>query len=464
MMASPHSIRRALLVRLIAPLLAVTLLAGTAAYGLARHFSDSVLDQWLYDSAVALVNRVRWEEGRASIELPDAARSILEWDVVDHVFFEVLTVDDDRRMLGNSMLPNPVGARLSPGSHVYYEARVNGEPVRLVAVSVARPGAETVIVKVAETQRKRLILSRQVLWLSVALSLLLAAASAMLTWYGVGNGIASLQGAVRDVRALHAKAPLTAIPTQDDLPQEVFPLIEEINSLILDLSTAHRLNQRFIADAAHQLRTPLATLRVQLELALRERDPERHARAINDAVDVLGRMGRVLHQLLTLAKADEDYAKDDPRPLVDIDQIAREEIERRLDDAVAAGVDLGYEGLDRPVQVSGDAALLGEAVANLLDNALRYGAAGKHVTVGVKCDPLPEIYVEDSGPGIAPGEQDKVRDRFYRIPASPGDGCGLGLSIVEEIARHHAATFLLHNRDSTSSGLRARLVFPNPVS
>ena len=462
-MTAPHSIRQALLAQLIAPLLVLTLFAGTAAYGLARHFSDSVLDQWLYDSAVSLVNRVRWENGRASVDLSEAARSILEWDVVDRIFYEVRTAED-RRVLGNTVLPDPTGTRQVPGTPTYYEASVNGEPVRLVAVSISKPGAETVIVKVAETQRKRLIMSRQVLWLSVALSLLLAAASAMLTWFGVGRGIASLQKAVRDVRALHATAPLTAIPITGGLPQEVFPLVEEINSLILDLSTAHRLNQRFIADAAHQLRTPLATLRVQLELALRERDPERHARAINDAVDVLSRMGRVLHQLLTLAKADEDYAKDDPRPLVDIDQIAREEIVRRLDEAVAAGVDLGYEGLDRPVQVSGDAALLGEAVANLLDNALRYGATGKQVTVGIKCDPRPEIYVEDNGPGIPSNERDKVRDRFYRIPSSPGDGCGLGLSIVAEIARHHGATLLLENAANAAGGLRARLVFPHPGS
>jgi len=462
-MKSHHSIRRTLLVRLVAPLLALTLLAGSAAYALAQHFSDSVLDQWLYDTAISLVNRVRWENGRASVDLSEAARSILEWDTVDHVFYEVRT-SADRQILGNTILPDPEATALKAGTHIYYEASVNGEPVRLVAVSISRPGAETVIVKVAETQRKRLILSHQVLWLSVALSLLLATASAMLTWYGVGRGIASLQSAIYDVRTLHARAPLTPIPMDNDLPQEVFPLVEEINNLILDLSTAHRLNQRFIADAAHQLRTPLATLRVQLELALREQDVERHTRAINDAVEVLSRMGRVLHQLLTLAKADEDYAKADAHQSVDIDQIAREEIERRLDDAVAAGIDLGYEGPDQPVQVSGDAALLGEAVANLLDNALRYGAAGKHITVGVKSAPAPEIYVEDRGPGIPDAEQSKVRDRFYRIPASPGDGCGLGLSIVEEIARHHAATLILHNRDGSSPGLRARLVFPNSVA
>ncbi len=467
--AGTHSIRRALLLRLMGPLLVLTLLAGASAYGLARHFAEAVLDQWLYDSAISLASRVKWENGRASADLSDSARAIIELDVVDRVFYEVHAADG-RRILGNVFMPDPSNFPRSSENNIFYESTINGTPVRVVALSIARPGVETVIVKVAETLRKRLTLARQVLLISVALSLVLAAMCAMLAWYGVGQGMASVQKAVREIRTLHASAPLEPIPTLGDLPLEVMPLVEEINNLILDLSSAHRLNQRFIADAAHQLRTPLATLRVQLELALREQDPERHARAINDAIEVLSRMGRVLHQLLTLARADEGYPEKNARPLVDIDRMAREEIEQRLDDAVAAGTDLGYDGPEQAVHVEGEEALLREALANLLDNALRYGRPGGQITVGVKAGPPAEIHVEDNGPGIPATERDKVRDRFYRMPASPGDGCGLGLAIVEEIARRHGVTLLLedaeaaageeHNGQNGHKGLRARLVFP----
>jgi two-component system sensor histidine kinase TctE len=239
----------------------------------------------------------------------------------------------------------------------------------------------------------------------------------------------------------------------------MYPLVDEINRLIVDLAAAHRLNQRFTADAAHQLRTPLTTLRVQLDMARRERDPERHGKALDEAVGALTRMSHLLHQLLTLAKAD--HADTEGRVSVDLGQIARQEVERHFDDAAARGIDLGYAGPPQPASVPGRADLLREAVSNLVENALQYGAAGRRVTVGVTANP-PEIYVEDLGPGIPREELSKVRDRFYRIPGSTGDGCGLGLSIVDEIARRSNATLVLQ-AGSSGAGLHARLIFSAPA-
>ncbi|MEA3152836.1 MAG: hypothetical protein QOK44_425 [Betaproteobacteria bacterium] len=450
-----HSIRRALLARLMGPLVLIMIVGGACAYGLAQYFSQAVLDQWLYDSAISLANRVKWEKGRASVDLPEGAREILEWDVVDRIFYEVLS-ERGERLIGNAALPPPP-ARPNTDTPVYYQGRVNDALVRILAVGVQGPGSSSVLVKVAETRLKRNALASQVLWISVALSVMLAGVSAAVIWYGIGSGMASMGKAVRDVRSVHAAAPLSPIPINDSLPREMFPLVQEINDLIENLSAAHRLNQRFVADAAHQLRTPLASLRVQLELALREHDAVRHQTAINDAVHALTRMGHTLHQLLTLAKADRNDSGFVPQAPVDIDLIAREEVERRIDDALAAGVDLGYAGAGEPVWIRGQAELLREAVSNLLDNALRYGAAGRHVTVGVSAE-SPEIYVEDNGPGIPESEREKVRERFYRIPGTVGDGCGLGLSIVEEIVRRHAASLVLEHRGA-GTGLRARFIF-----
>jgi two-component system sensor histidine kinase TctE len=430
-------------------------LGGISAYGLAQHFSQVVLDNWLYDSAMSLANRVRWENGRAVVDLPEGAREILEWDIVDRVYYEVAPLRGER-LMGNAFLPLPPSIPRDSAA-VYYEGIVSGASVRVLAVALQAPDGNPIIVKVAETRHKRNALASEVLWISVVLSVMLAAVSALVIWYGVGSGIDSMEKAVRDVRSQHAVAALTPIPIDAEVPVEVVPLVHEINDLIGDLSASHRLNQRFVADAAHQLRTPLAALRVQLELALREHDPERHARAINDAVHVLTRMGHTLHQLLTLAKADEEAT--DTLPLVDIDLIAREEVERRIDDAVSAGVDLGYSGTGEPILIRGHEDLLREAVANLLDNALRYGGAGERVTVGVETN-APEIYVEDEGPGIPEKERDRVRERFYRIAGTQGDGCGLGLSIVEEIVRRHAGSLVLES-GAGGAGLRARFIFPS---
>jgi two-component system sensor histidine kinase TctE len=453
-MAEPRSIRRALLARLMAPLLMILALSGISAYGLAQHFSQVVLDNWLYDSAMSLANRVRWENGRAVVDLPEGAREILEWDIVDRVYYEVGPLRGER-LMGNAFLPLPPSMPHDSAA-VYYEGIVSGASVRVLAVALQAPDGNPIIVKVAETRHKRNALASEVLWISIVLSVMLAAVSLLVIWYGVGSGIDSMEKAVRDVRRQHAVAALTPIPIDAEVPVEVVPLVHEINDLIGDLSASHRLNQRFVADAAHQLRTPLAALRVQLELALREHDPERHARAINDAVHVLTRMGHTLHQLLTLAKADEEAS--DTLPLVDIDLIAREEVERRIDDAVCAGVDLGYSGTGEPILIRGQEDLLREAVANLLDNALRYGGTGERVTVGVETN-APEIYVEDEGPGIPEKERDRVRERFYRIAGTQGDGCGLGLSIVEEIVRRHAGSLVLES-GAGGAGLRARFIFP----
>jgi two-component system sensor histidine kinase TctE len=436
------------------------IVGGACAYGLAQYFSHAVLDQWLYDSAISLANRVKWQNGTASVDLPEGAREILEWDVVDRIFYEVIS-ERGERLIGNAALPVPpeVPEMSRP---VYYEGRVNDALVRILAVAVPVPHRNPVLVKVAETRHKRNALASQVLWISVALSIILVAVSAAVIGYGIGSGMESMEKAVRDVRSVHAAAPLSPIAMAANFPREVFPLVQEINDLIANLSAAHRLNQRFIADAAHQLRTPLASLRVQLELALREQDAVLHANAINDAVNALTRMGHTLHQLLTLAKADRNETGPTPHTVVDIDLIAREEVERRIDDALGAGVDLGYAGAGKPVWIRGQEELLREAVSNLLDNALRYGAAGHHVTVGVSPD-SPEIYVEDSGPGIPGSEREKVRERFYRIPGTIGDGCGLGLSIVEEIVRRHAGSLILEDRLG-GGGLRARFIFSSDAA
>lgn len=455
MAAARPSIRRDLLVRLLLMLLLVVLLSGALAYGLARYFSHAVFDQWLHDSAISLANRVSWKHGSASVDLPEGARQILEWDEVDLVYYEVISARGER-LLGNAFLPAPPFA--ADAGPVYYNTLVGGAQVRVLAIAREVPDGDPVTVKVAETQRKRELVASQVLSISVSLSLVLAAVCAVLLWYATGRGMSSIEAVVRDVRRTHAAMPLSQIPVDDNLPVEVLPFVHEINGLIENLSSANLLNQRFVADAAHQLRTPVASLQVRLESALRESDPALHRRALEDALRLLVRLGRSVHQLLTLAKADESNASMISGRPIDLDLIAREEVERRLDEALAAGIDLGYEGPGTRVPVHGIDDLVREAVANTLDNALRYSGPGARVTVGIVAS-TPEIYVEDDGPGVAPADRTKVMERFYRLPRASGEGCGLGLAIVKEIVQRHGGSLLLEDSPA-GQGLRVRLLFP----
>ena len=452
---SRHSVRWALVLRLAGPVLLLTLLAGVSAYTVARHFTDGVLDQWLHDSAISLANRVHWNEREVSVDLPDGVREMLEWDLVDRVFYEVVSVKGDR-IAGNVYLPAPPRA-MTANAELFYNGNVHGTRVRVLALALSAGDGRSVIVKVAETQQKRSSLAWQLLWISVAVSLLFALISATLIWGGIGRGIASMENAVRAMRLRDASAKLVPIEVPPTTPVELIPLVEQINRLIEDVTASHRVTERFVVNAAHQLRTPVAALRVGLETATRERDPQRRSEAIEDAVQVVAHMSRVLHQLLTLARADEKGVHPPSEARADIDRIAREEVERRLDDAVALDIDLGYEGPSAPVNVAADSGLVREALANLLDNALLHGASGGHVTVGVRAGDAPELFVEDRGPGIPAAERERIGDRFYRVPGTPGEGSGLGLSIVNEIARLYGGRLVLES-GTNGVGLRARLL------
>lgn len=451
---APNSIKRTLVLRMMIPLGALTILAGIAAYALASHFTKVVLDEWLYDSAIALANRVHMVDGEVVIDLPRGAREIVEWDVVDRVFYEVITGSGER-LSGNAVIPDPP-TPLRPGrAYRYYEGVVQNAAVRILVTRVELPDSKSVAVKVAETRNKHNALALQMQWISVALTLFITIICSFLVWAGVRSGISSMERAVDAAGERQVVAPLQPIIIGEDMPLEMHPLVDAINRLIGDLAAAHGLNQRFIADAAHQLRTPLATLRVQLDMARRERDPERHAAALEDAVNALTRMNHMLHQLLTLAKVD--HAAMEGGATTDLVEMARQEVERYFEKAAARGIDLGYAGGSEPIVVHGRIELLREALGNLIENAIEYGGRDGRVTVGVAAATA-EIYVEDSGPGISMTELPKVRDRFYRVPGSAGDGCGLGLSIVEEITRQCGGELILETGPE-GRGLRAKMRF-----
>jgi two-component system sensor histidine kinase TctE len=297
----------------------------------------------------------------------------------------------------------------------------------------------------------------------VPIELLLIAVAMALVWLGINRGLRVLDPLAHEIRSREAGdlSPLRTI----DAPLEVQPLVATIDALLGRLDRMMRQQQRFIADAAHQLRTPLAGLRLQAERALADPRPETVREALTHVERLSAGTARAAGQLLALARAqapDESLGATAP---LDLAQLVRDEVAARVPDAVAHGIDLGYRGPEHGATVIGDGVLLRELLGNLIDNASRYGSHGKAV-ITVELQPGGAegctLSVQDNGPGVAPELIPRLGERFFRAMGSGHEGTGLGLAIVREIAERHGAELAFSNH-TDPHGLRVEIHFP-PVT
>jgi len=433
----PNSLRRLLLLRLITPLAVLLLIGAYAAYRYALHYANYALDTGLYDQARALANQVERSRGSLYLELPKAAIEMFETDTMDQHYYSV-TVPGHGRVFGNAVFPalnRTLAADLRP---VSFDTEIEGNDVHVVAIAMLSgeaSGNERVLIRVAETLNRRNQLAREMLLTMILPQGLLLVAALLAIAYGVNVGLTPLAQVAGQVRIRHVG---DLAPLQSDFPVEVAPLTEALNRLFAELSEAQQAQQRFIADAAHQLRTPLATLQVQAERALREHDPAAGTEAVRHVLVAVQRLSHLVHQLLTLARAEPAAASQTVEEC-DLATLARQATAEWVPSAIERNIDLGYHGPDRGVAVQGNSMLLHELVGNLVDNALKYGRGNGHVTVGLEGGAAPTLFVEDDGPGIPPEAREHVMERFVRLPGNSAAGCGLGLSIVREIAARHGA-------------------------
>jgi two-component system sensor histidine kinase TctE len=285
--------------------------------------------------------------------------------------------------------------------------------------------------------------------------LLIAFAAVALFWLGIGQGLRPLDR-LRDEIAARSPRDLRPVPEQDK-PQEVRALVGALNRLLSRLNAAIESQQRFIANAAHQLRTPLAGLKTHAELARRQPSTLELRSLLDMIAGETQRTSHLVNQLLTLARAEPGEAASGDQP-VNLHETISRDLRDWVQRAVGKNIDLGFELDD--AWILGEPLLLRELAANLLDNALAYTQAGGSVTVRTGArDGESVLEVEDNGPGIPEAEREKVFERFYRIPATGGEGCGLGLSIVSEIAERHGGTVEL-SRPPGGRGTLIRAVFP----
>jgi len=449
------SLRRQLLQWLLVPLLALFAGSSAVSYYVAIRFADLAHDYELYDIALSMWQQVRVVEGRAVIELPQAALQILEFDSRDKVYVRLSTADG-RFISGSHELPDPPAP--ARGAVSYYDATIHGEPVRVALLRERLPDSDIeVAVQAAETRVKRDLFAKDILLAVLIPQLLIIVVAGALVWLGVSRGLMPLQQ-ITDAVGGRSYRDLSSIPERD-VPEEVRPLTRAINGLLAHLGDAFDSQRRFIADAAHQLRTPLAGLAAWVDRALRAPDMETVKPALRQLEISSHRATRLVNQLLALARAEPSAKPQLDFAMIDLSLLARRVCRDWVPQALAQHVDLGYSGPDSGVLVRGHDLLLDEMLSNLVDNAINYGGSGGSITVRLTRGPSPALSVEDEGPGIPVGERALVIERFYRIAGTPGTGCGLGLAIGQEIARAHGATLEI-TQPETGRGTLVSIRFP----
>jgi two-component system sensor histidine kinase TctE len=407
--------------------------AATVTYWIAVRAANAAYDRLLLDPAVDLADNIRGVGGTAHLELSHEAQDALMYDQSDKVVFQIRD-GEGRVIAGDPSLPEAGG--LIAGTRMYFDGTHQGKPQRFVAMRTP----SGFLVQVGETLNKRDRLVREVLVAELVPTLLIALAAIAVAWIAVTHGLAPLER-VR-VRLLQ-RSPQNLEPLDEaDAPDEMAPAVQALNRLLERARAVNAVQQRFLVNSAHQLRTPLAGLQMHMELILRRQLAPELRSEIERMHTATIRTARLANQLLALANvesAGEQYPKRMPVDLKDIaDATAHEWVPR----ALAAHIDLGFAL--NATTVMGDPLLLQQMLSNLVDNALRYTPSSGTVTVrtGVRGN-APYVSVEDTGPGIPELARAKVVERFYRVDGTPGEGSGLGLAIVKEVVDQHGGTLTI---------------------
>lgn len=432
-----NSLRRTLLFSLLGAVVLVFAIGGVATYRMAHNEIDALMDYNLRQFALSLRDRRFAGPNVAPLAPPEESLDL------------VIQIWDDtgvRLYLSHPHSALPARAQLGYTTVTTSEGdwRVYSIPLLDHVIQIAQPMA--VRSRLAANAALRTLIPL------IALTPLLGA----LIWYLVGRGLRPLERLAREVATRRADS-LDALPLSG-IPDEARPLVRALNELLEQLHHAISMQRAFVADAAHELRTPLAALQIQLQLCERARDDATRAAALGELRTGLGRATHLVQQLLTLARQEPGEAAAAPRERIPLADLARRSLADYAALANERGIDLGADLLDDGLAAMGEPAALRTLAGNLIDNAVRYTPRGGRVDVSVgmgegRC----WLRVDDSGPGIAPEERERVLDRFYRPAGQQESGSGLGLAIVSSIALRHEARVVLNA--SPLGGLRIAVGF-----
>ncbi|MCL1960868.1 MAG: sensor histidine kinase N-terminal domain-containing protein [Desulfovibrionaceae bacterium] len=436
---------------MLTPLLLLWPVSLALTWLVAQNLANKPFDRALIYNVQTLAQLVQiGPQPQARFTLPQQASGLLRADDADNVYYQVLGGGGEV-LLGERDLPAPPrdpGLGERGGQPSLRDAEFHGLPVRVASLWVPVEGAlGPVLVQVAETREKRSVLAAEIIKGVMLPQFAILPLAVLLVWLALVRGIKSLSELEARIRN---RRPDDLSPLDEStVPQEVGPLVASVNDLLMRLKHSVATQKRFLADAAHQLKTPLAGLRMQADLAQRQgttaEDLKQSLRQIGHASM---RATHTVNQLLALARAEGGGAALTRQPC-DIAQLTIEVVQDAVPRALERRIDLGYEGPESGASGCthlGNPTLLKEMIRNLVDNALFYtpstpGQPGV-VTVRVRCDPFSRalaVQVEDNGPGIPAPERERIFEPFYRVLGTNVDGSGLGLPLVREIAHRHGA-------------------------
>lgn len=457
---------------MLVPLLLLWPLSIAVTYLVAKSIANEPFDRALDDKVTIVAQQVKEVDGKVVTRLSGPAKDILHADDVDTIYYQIL---DARGALveGDLEMPLPKDAEIPPSwsTQFRYDFIRNAE-VRIAYTYVdlhkTQVGPQLsmeprlALVQVGETLDKRSQLVNQIIKGVIVPEFIILPIALVLVWFALTRGLRPLAELQQRIRA---RRPDDLSPIDSGhVPEEILPLVASLNEMLERLSQSLKIQKRFIADAAHQMKTPLAGMRMQSELALRQTDQTEIYKSLEQLTKSSKSATRMVNQLLALARAENQAPATQPMQVLDLSELARDTVQGWIPASFNRKIDLGLEQPDEPVMVSGDATMLHELLSNLIDNALSYTPAGGNATVRVRVDEksqLAFLEVEDNGPGIAPHERAHIFERFYRILGTNVEGSGLGLAIVREIAQQHDAEVEIlnnpHCRDPKFPGCLMRV-------
>jgi len=441
---------------MLTPLLLLWPVSLALTWLVAQGLANKPFDRALEYNAQALAQLVTLQNGKVQFNLPQPASEILRADESDIVYYQVLA-PDGRFLSGERDLPRPPEDEVPFSSEVRLrDAEMRGVDIRIayIWVRVPLPDAPAALVQVAETRSKRSVLATEIIKGVMLPQFVILPLAVLLVWLALARGIKPLHLLEERIRA---RKPDDLSPLDHKaVPMEVAPLVDSVNDLLRRLNESIATQKRFLADAAHQLKTPLAGLRMQADLAQREGTSTEELKL---SLKQIGRSSiratHTVNQLLSMARAEGGSTSGLQRQPVDLARLVIDVVQDSVPRALDKGIDLGYEGAEPRapgVLMEGNATLLKELVRNLVDNAINYTPSAPDrpgvVTARVLADTFGKVVmvqVEDSGPGVPEAERELVFQPFYRALGTEADGSGLGLPIVREIARQHGAEVRLED-------------------
>ena len=443
---------------MLVPFLLLWPISIALIHSVANNIADQPYDQALGENARALARHVQIAGGKARVDFPGPALDLLRSDEEDTVYFQVLGLKGELAA-GDRDIPWADPPEEARTEQVYFrDGDIHGEDVRIAYLYMQPgPGAAQVTVQVAETRNKRSALVSRIISGVTLPQFAIIPLAAVLVWIGLSRGIEPLNRLRRLIRR-RRPSDLSPIGTSG-IPEEVSPVILAFNDMMARLEQNLQAQQRFIADAAHQMRTPLTGLKMQTDLALIETNPEQLRESLRQIAASADRAAHLINQLLALARAESSHEKLHAFERVDVDALLREATRGWVPRALEKGIDLGFEGSGWPLYIDGNPLLLRELIGNLIDNAIKYTPQGGKVTARAQAAEFALVEIEDDGIGIGEDDREAVFERFYRVLGSEAVGSGLGLAIVREIAGLHGASVQI-KPNPAGHGTLVQVTFP----